>query len=170
MLIEHRLVGADVVAGIAHLARRRVVADVTQSQRWLHRPRAVMPQPGDYVEAVVRQELRAVTRDETYCIDDVIGDPLVEEVREVDPHPSRLDALTAEPDLALARGRALEVDPNQPMAVRPRAGAAAARLDAEQVVEQRDDEVVMQIAPARTTYDERHDRQALRVEVAEDLD
>src|SRR3954454_5715299 len=126
MLVEHRLVGADVVAGIAHLARRRVVADVTQSQRWLHRPRAVMPQPGDHVEAVVRQELRAVTRDETHRVDDVVGDPLVEEVREVDPHPSRLDAFTSEGYLALERVRALEVDAEQPVAVRPRAGATTA--------------------------------------------
>ena len=56
------------------------------------------------------------------------------------------------------------------MAVRPGARATAPRLHAEQVVEHRDDEVVVQVAPARPAHHERHDRQPVRVEVAEDLD
>ena len=42
-----------------------------------------------------------------------------------------------------SRGRG-DVDAQQPMAVGPRAGTAAPRLDAEQVVEQGDHEVVVQ--------------------------
>ena len=55
------------------------------------------------------------------------------------------------------------------MAVRPGARAAAAGLDPEQVVEQRDHEVVVQVA-ALVADDERDDRQPLRVGAAEDLD
>ena len=73
-------------------------------------------------------------------------------------------------DLALELVRALEVDAEQPVPVRAGARAAAAGLDAEQVVEQRDDEVVVQVAPARAAHHERHDREPLGVEVAEDLD
>ena len=49
----------------------------------------------------------------------------------------------------------VEVDAEQAVAVRPGARAAAARLDAEQVVEQRDDEVVVQVPLGRgaTTND-----------------
>ena len=64
----------------------------------------------------------------------------------------------------------LEVDAEQPVAVGTRARAAPSRLDAEDVVEQCDDEVVVQVTAARTAHDERHDRQALRIEVAQHLD
>ncbi len=55
------------------------------------------------------------------------------------------------------------------MPVRPGARAAAAGLDPEQVVEQRHDEVVVQVATAWAAYDEGHDRQPVGVEVPEDL-
>ena len=56
----------------------------------------------------------------------------------------------------------LEVDAEQPVPVRAGAGAAAAGLDAEQVVEQRDHEVVVQVLAARRPDHERHDREPLR--------
>src|SRR5450631_4937019 len=56
------------------------------------------------------------------------------------------------------------------MSVGAGARAAAASLDPEQVVEQRDNEVVMQVSPARRAYDERDDGQPLRLKVAQDLD
>src|SRR3954453_5134588 len=56
------------------------------------------------------------------------------------------------------------------MSVRTCARAAAARLDSEQIVEERHDEVVVQVSAGRTAYDERDDRQTFRVDVAEDLD
>ena len=64
----------------------------------------------------------------------------------------------------------LLVDAKQPVSVRACARAAAAGLDPEQVVEQRDDEVVVQVPPARGAHDERHDRQPFRLQVAQDLD
>src|SRR5262249_30245275 len=88
---------------------------------------------------------------------------------EVDTGPSGLDPLAPAEDLALERARGLEVDAEQPVPVGPRARAAAARLDAEEVVEQRDHEVVVEVARA-VLDDERHDRQALGVRVTEDLD
>ena len=53
------------------------------------------------------------------------------------------------------------------MPIRPGARAAAARLDAEQVVEQRDGEVVVEVRVA-VADDERHDREPPRRLVAED--
>ena len=55
------------------------------------------------------------------------------------------------------------------MAVRTGAGAAAARLDPEQVVEERDDEVVVQV-PAIMADRERHDREPRQRRVPEDPD
>ena len=71
-------------------------------------------------------------------------------------------------DLTLELVRALGVDAEQPVPVRSGAGTAAARLDAEQVVQHRDDEVVVQIATVGSADDERDDRQPLGLEVAED--
>jgi hypothetical protein len=61
------------------------------------------------------------------------------------------------------------VDAEQAVTVWAGARAAAAGLDAEQVVEQRHDEVVVQV-PAAVADHERHDAQPPRVVVAEDLD
>ena len=56
------------------------------------------------------------------------------------------------------------------MAVGARTRAAAAGLDPEQVVEQGYDIVVVQIAPGAPVDDERHDREPVGLEVAEDTD
>src|SRR5690606_24861339 len=50
------------------------------------------------------------------------------------------------------------------------AGAAAARLDAEQVVQQRHDEVVVQVPAAGTTHHKGQYGKAIRVDIAKDLD
>src|SRR5690606_20592990 len=96
-------------------------------------------------------------------------------VIEVDPHPAGFDALAAAGDLPLERVAALEVDAEQPVAVGARAGAATPRLDPEEVVQQRDDEVVVQVprrpsGGARVADHEGDDRQALTARVAEDLE
>ena len=62
--------------------------------------------------------------------------------------------------------RQLGADAQQPVHVRPRARAAAARLDAEQIVQQRDDEVVVQVV-VPVAHHERHDRQPLGAQVAQ---
>ena len=80
---------------------------------------------------------------------DVLEHRIADEVVEADPHPAGLDALAAAGDLALELVRALEVDAEQSVPVGPGARAAAPRLDAEEVVEDRDDEVVVQVAAAR---------------------
>ena len=66
--------------------------------------------------------------------------------------------------------RALEPDAEQPVAVGAGARAAAAGLDPEQVVEQGHDVVVVQIAPRAPVDDERHDREPVGLEVAENAD
>ena len=55
------------------------------------------------------------------------------------------------------------------MAIGPGATTAAARLDAKEIVEQRHNEVVMEVA-ALMTDGERHDRKAVRLGIAEHLD
>ena len=101
---------------------------------------------------------------------DVLEHCLGDEVVEVHAHPAGLDALAAVGDLALELVGSVEVDAEQPVTVRSRARAAAARLDAEKVVEDGDDEVVVEVPAAGAVDDERHDRQPLGIEVAEHLD
>ena len=122
------------------------------------------------VEGVVGQQSPALVCDEGHRLDDVAEDGLADEVVEVDPDPAGLDALAPRSDLALELVAAFQVDPEQPMAVRASARAAAPALDPEQVVEDRDDEVVVEVATLRPADDEGHDRQPLGVEVAQDLD
>ena len=83
--------------------------------------------------------------------------------------PAGLDAEVAAGRLGSQRRRAARRDAQQPVPVRAGAGAPAARLDAEQVVQQRDDEAMVQ-HQAITVHPERHDRQPGSIEVAEDLD
>jgi len=52
---------------------------------------------------------------------DVLEHLVADEVVEVDPHPAGLDALAAAGDLALELVAGLEIDPQQPVAVRTRA-------------------------------------------------
>ena len=130
----------------------------------------VLPQPRRRLEDVVAEQAPPVTSHEPDRLDDVVGDDVGDEVVEVDAYPAGLDALAAAPDLALELVGALEVDAEQVVAVGAGARAAAAGLDAEEVVEDGDDEVVVQVALALAADDERHDRQSLGVEVAEDLD
>src|SRR5215510_1244229 len=77
---------------------------------------------------------------------------------EVDPYSAGFDAVAAMPDLVAVGVRVRGVDGQQPVAVRSGAGAAAAGLDAEQVVEQRDDKVVVQV-PGAVPDTERDDGQ-----------
>ncbi len=111
--------------------------------RWRHSPVAGL-------EGVVAGAAASPSRrHEVDRVEDELEHRLADEVVEVDPDPAGLDALAAAGDLALELVRGLEVDPEQAVAVRARARAAAARLDPEQVVEQRDDEVVVEVAARR---------------------
>ena len=94
---------------------------------------------------------------------------LADEVVEVDPHPTRSDQLTAACNLTLVLPARLDVDSEQSVSVWTGARAASAALYAEEVVEQRNNEVVMK-AHLPVTDDERHDRQPIRVGVPQDLD
>src|SRR4051794_10398672 len=59
VLLEQRLVRADLVVWIAHLSSRVVVVHVGEAKRRLDRTGAVVPQAGDGVEPVVGEEARA---------------------------------------------------------------------------------------------------------------
>src|SRR5690348_3540258 len=95
-----------------------------------------------------------------FCLKKKIGDDVGDEVVEVDADPARLDALAPAGDLARELVRALEVDAEQVVAVGAGARAASAGLDAEEVVEDRDDEVVVQVATVVAVDDEGDDGQA----------
>src|SRR5712692_5800148 len=107
------------------------VADVAQAQRWLGRSGAVRPEAAPRIEVVLGQEPPAVSGDEVHRLEDEIEHRLRDEVVEVDPDPPRLDPLAAAIDLALELVRLVQVDPQQPVPVRPCARTATARLDAE---------------------------------------
>ena len=120
------------------------------------------------VEPVVRQELPAAFGHEVHRLDDVVEHALVDEVVEVHAHPARLDPLAAARSPART-GASAPIDAQQAVPVGSGAGAAAAGLDAEQVVEQGDHEVVVQVAASVLDH-ERDDRQALGVLVAQHLE
>ena len=107
---------------------------------------AVAPEPGERIEVVGRQEAPAVRRHEIDRRDDVVEDGLGDEVVERDARPPGLDSLAAAAHDLPVLLRAFEADPEQPVAVRSGARAATSRLDPEEVVEQRDDVVVVEVA------------------------
>ena len=111
----------------------------------------------------------AVSGEQVDGVGEVVAHGVGDEVVEVDPGPAGLDAFAADADLVPVGAGVCRVDGQQPVAVGARAGAAAAGLDAEQVVEQRDDVVVVQVAVADPDA-EGHDGQPAGVWVAEDLD
>ena len=150
-----------------HLAA--LVANVAERHRGLRLAVDVPPHPGRRIEAVPRQEPPSVGGDQVDRIQDVVEHPLGEEVVEVHPHPARLDALASGGDLAFELVRPIQIDAEEPVPVRARARAAAPRLDPEQVVQERHDEVVVQV-PLLVAHDERHDRQPRQVVAPEDLD
>src|SRR3954464_9247775 len=127
------------------------------------------PQTGCLLELVLGQQLPAIRRDDLDGLQQVVEDRFADEVVEVDPNPAGLDALAPACDLTFELVRGVQIDSQQPVPVGTGAGAAAARLDPEEIVEQRDDVVVVQVAPAMADH-ERNDREPLRATVAEDLD
>ncbi len=162
-------VGGVVVVRVGHRAGL-VVRHLVQAHGRFDGPVAVPPQAGRGLEAVVAEQPPAVAREHQHGLDEVVDDPVVDEVVEVHPHPAGLDALAAAGDLPFELVRTLEVDVQQPVAVGAGARTAAPRLDAEQVVEHGDDVVVVEVLPARRAHHEADDREPARVEVAEDLD
>ena len=109
--------------------------------------------------------------DEVDGVDEVAALGLADEVGEGEPEEAELEGRGAARDLPLDRGGGLGVDAGQAVDVRRRAEAAAARLDAEEVVEERDDEVRVEHrarAPRQRVADcQRDDRDALEPGVAE---
>src|SRR6266545_2135580 len=147
-----------------------VVTQLGQPQRRLHQAVPVAPEPAVRVETVLRQQRPAMRGDQVHRLQDVLEDRFGDEVPEADAYPAGFDPLAAGKDLPLETVRALDVDAEQAVAVRAGARATAPGLDAEQVVEQRHHEVVVQVPAAWPADHEGHDRQPLGVEVAQDLD
>lgn len=107
--------------------------------------------------------------DQVDGVDQVVAHGFGDEVVEVDADPAGFDAFPAARDLGAELQGPRVADAEQPVAVRPGARAAAARLHAEQVVEHGDDIVVVEELLAVPDA-QRHDRQPPRVAVAEDVD
>ena len=149
--------------------RQRVAVERQASAAAAARPLACCHRPGDGVEAVERQQLPALVREQVHRLDDVVEDRLADEVVEAHAREAERRAGAAEHGLRVHRRRPLRVDRIHAVDVRAGAEAAAARLDPEQVAEQRDDEVRVQ-HPARVADAERHDREPLERRVAEDAE
>src|SRR3569623_673256 len=69
-----------------------------------------------------------------------------QQLAEVEPDEPRLANLIAFGDAMAQRARFLVVDPQQPMNVRPRASAAAARLNVETVTQHPRDQLLMDVS------------------------
>ncbi len=102
---------------------------------------AVLPVAGVGVEAVVREQLPAVIGHEMDCLQDVTEGDVAHEVREAEPREGQLGADVTVVDLRVHACRPLVVDRIHAVDVGAGAEAAAARLDSEEVAEDRDDEV-----------------------------
>src|SRR5659263_168332 len=76
-----------------------VIHDLAQSQRRLRWSLTVPPESGAWLEPVVAQQTPPVLRHETHSLDDVGEDRLRDEVVEVHPDPTGLDALAPLGDL-----------------------------------------------------------------------
>ena len=135
----------------------RVVGQMLQSKRRFDRSVLVLPQTRSGVEPVVGQQTVAELGCEMHSGDEVVKDRLGDEVVEVDPGPARLDTFAALTDLALEFVRPVHVDAEQPVTVGTCAGAAAARLDTEKVVQDRNDEVVVKVSTVGPTDNETGD-------------
>src|SRR6516225_3399307 len=105
-----------------------VECDVKDAQRRLAGAVRVRPQAGRGFESVQREEPPTVARHDLHRREDELEHRFADEVVEVDPDPAGFDPLTTSPDLPLEFVRALEVDPEQAMAVRSGTRATAARL------------------------------------------
>jgi hypothetical protein len=145
-------------------------AHVGQTQRRIVGVVAVAPLSGVRVETEVGQQPVAVRGDQVDGVDEVVADGVADEVVEVDAGPAGLDAVAVVHDLVEQGVGGGRVDGEQTVAVRPGARAAAAGLDAEEVVEQGDDIGVVQVGTLAVADAERDDGQPSGAVVAEDLD
>ena len=116
------------------------------------------PEGGIGFESIVGQKSPAVLGNQVHRLDDVLELVFVDEVVEVDPDPAGLDHLATLADLHFDEIAGVGIDPEQTMTVGPGTRAPAAGLDAEEIVEKRDDVVVVQ-EPLTEPNNERDDRQ-----------
>ena len=89
-----------------------------------HPPAHVRPQRRARVEAVLRQQLPALVRDQVDRLDDVLERRLADEVIEIDAKPARLYPAIPRVDDLLIRHRLRLADLEQAVAIGPRARAA----------------------------------------------
>jgi hypothetical protein len=110
-----------------------------------------------------------VLGEQVHGVEHVAEDRLAHQVAEADPDEAELRAEVAALALGRHAGGPVVVDVIEAMEVGPGAEAPATGLDAGQVAEQRDDEVVVQ-RPRRVAQPERDDRQPRGDGMAEELD
>ena len=121
------------------------------------------PLAGRVAEVVLRLVAASLPRDVVDGLEKRLELLLADRRREADPHPARLlaDVPLVEPVPDRSGVRLVDVEEEVP--VRPRAHAAGAHLDSEEVVQERRGEVVVQVAE-----DDRQDAEPFRVEIPED--
>ena len=83
--------------------------------------------------------------DQRHRFHDVAEHRFADEIVEVDAHPTGLDSFAPAGDLPLELMGGLDVDSEQSVTVRTGARAPTTTLDTEQIVQDRDDEIVVQV-------------------------
>eukprot|EP00958_Prasinococcus_capsulatus_P025353 scaffold4262_cov328-Prasinococcus_capsulatus_cf.AAC.6 len=96
------------------------------------------------VELVERQQPPAMCRNDSHRLDDVVHICFAHHIGHTDPGEARSQHLHFLQELGLDASGVCRGDAEQLERVRPGAGAPAASLDAEQIIQQRTDEVVVQ--------------------------
>ena len=119
--------------------------------------------------AVLRKKPLAPTSHQHHRRDDVAEHLVGEEIVEVDPGPPGLIPHNRARSPARTRDWSPDRSPGGDARTGPRTNTRPG-LDPEEVIEYRDDEVVVQVPALRPPYDEGHDGQPIRLGVAEDLD
>ena len=147
-----------------------VVEEIEESKRMLSGSLAVVPQAGVRTEDIVGEEALAIPGQQCHGVDQVIPQGLGYEVVEVDAGPAGFDSLTTQLDFDTAGAGMLRIDAQEPMPVRAGAGAAAAGLNAKQVIEQGYNEVVVQVTVPARPDTERHDGKSLSIRMAKNFD
>lgn len=145
------------------------VGDAVEREGRIGSASSVFPGAAGGVEDVVGDEFPAVFGDEVDGLEDEGEDFFGDEVVEVDADPAGFDAFASADDFAFEFLGGGQVDAEEAVSVGSRAGAAAAGLDAEEVVQEGDDEVVVEELVVVFDH-ERHDREPPGVEVSEDSD
>jgi hypothetical protein len=125
-----------------------LVGDIEERERRITSTVHVDPLGCVHIESVPGQELPTMRCHKMYRFCDEVKHGLRDEIVEIDPYPTWLDAFATKRDLVAYLLRMLLIDSQQRVAIGPCTRASASRLDTKEVVEYCNDEVVVEILSA----------------------